>query len=308
MGLGCIFGVSGVSKLSEISRVLGDRILLFFEDICRSEGVVGLIIYGSLIRGDYVEGISDVNIAVIGSDVIDRKRLWNILLFDSRISPIFLRRDKLVSICMEGDLLCHSLFKESIIYCGSRNLRKIPEVYGPRVTPHTVEQAKSLALDTLGLAVEGYLQRDRVKLVRNAYHSLRYTITYYTAKSLSTVPLRDKDVVDLCIRIAPSNLCRFFSDVRAMRISKQELRLAEVETLLHLVTTSLKITLPPISSLMLALKNLGGAKPIALKIKIIDRKPYGLRAHYFLVANIPSKNRVVEAEVSWNGMNVLRED
>lgn len=295
-------------KLTSITRILGEKTLGLLEDVCRAQGVIGVVIYGSLARGDYVDGLSDINIAVIGSREVDARNLWNMLSLDPRISPLLLHIDKLKEICTRGDLLCHNLFKDSLTFCGGDRLKPLSIYHGPRVTSYTIAQAKELALSTLGLAIEGYIQKDKSKVLRNSYHSLRYTIIYYSTRTIQTVPLRDDDMVNTCIRIAPPNLCKFFNEIRGMRSTSQQLRLADLETLLHIVATSLKTTIPPISSIMLALRNLGDAKLLALKIKTVDKdKPYGNRAHYILISSIPSKNRIVEVEVSWNGIVSVEE-
>ncbi len=295
-------------KLINITRIIGDKTLRILESVCKVNGVIGVVIYGSISRGDYVNGLSDINIAIVASQEVDTRNLWSLLSGDPRISPLLLQLDKLKDICTKGDLLCHNIFKESLILCGDDRLKNLSIYYGPRVTSYTVAQAKNLALSTLSLAIEGYIQGDKNKALRNAYHSLRYTITYYSTRTIQKVPLKDSDMVNTCIRIAPSNLCKFFNEIRGMRNTLQQLRLAELETLLHILATSLKVTIPPISSIMLALRNLDNAKLIALRIKNIEEhKPYGNRAHYVLISSIPSKNRIVEVEVSWNGIVSVEE-
>ncbi len=291
------------TNTSIIARVIGDKTLRLLKSICGFNGVVGLVIYGSLARGEYVSGLSDINVAVIGLDSIDKKTIWRKLSVDPRISPLLLSEDKLKELCVKGDILCHNLFKESLILCGSNRLKEISIYYGPRTTSYTIAQAKELALNTLAMAIEGYVQGNKIKCLRNSYHSLRYTITYYSVRTIQRVPLRENDLVNTCIRIAPPNLCKFFNEIRGMRNTLQYLRLAELETLLHIVATSLKTTIPPISSIMMALRNLGNAKLIALRIKKLEEhRAYGSRAHYIVTASIPSKKKIVEAEVSWNGI------
>lgn len=295
-------------KLINITKIIGDKTLRILESVCKVNGVIGVIIYGSIPRGDYVNELSDINIAIVASQEVDTRNLWGLLSSDPRISPLLLQLDRLKDICIRGDLLCHNIFKESLILCGDDRLKNLSIYYGPRVTSYTIAQAKNLALSTLSLAIEGYIQGDKNKTLRNAYHSLRYTITYYSTRTIQRVPLKDSDMVNTCIRIAPSNLCKLFNEIRGMRNTLQQLRLAELETLLHILATSLKVTIPPISSIMLALRNLDNAKLIALRIKNIEEhKPYGSRAHYVLISSIPSKNRVVEVEVSWNGIVSIEE-
>ena len=295
-------------RLINIVKIIGNKTLRILESICKVNGVIGVVIYGSIPRGDYVNGLSDINIAIIASQEVDTRNLWSLLSSDPRISPLLLQLDKLKDMCIRGDLLCHNIFKESLILCGDDRFRNLSIYYSPRVTSYTIAQAKNLALNTLSLAIEGYIQGDKNKTLRNAYHSLRYTITYYSTRTIQRVPLKDSDMVNTCVRIAPSNLCKFFNEIRGMRNTLQQLRLAELETLLHILATSLKVTIPPISSIMLALRNLDNAKLIALRIKNIDEhKPYGSRAHYVLISSIPSKNRVVEVEVSWNGIVSIEE-
>jgi predicted nucleotidyltransferase len=157
-----------ISHALKITVELGD-----FDDVRE------VIIFGSAARpGDFVPGLSDVDVLVVTEEAPRRRSLrfhHEIGSYEVRVEATLYSIDEIERLADEGSTLTHMLRHSTQVYVRGDSVVARPK---PRITDHTLQVLRHSTLAALGLALQAYFYGEYRRSVHHTYHSIRHLIRY----------------------------------------------------------------------------------------------------------------------------------
>ena len=208
-------------------------------NLCREKKLRAVAVFGSYTRPkDYVEGVSDINVFVLGRD----KRVL-LELASEGFSPLMLDEASLKDLCEKGDPICFYVLKDSRVLCG-----ELPN-FEFRMNEGTCGKVREQALSFYSSSVESHFRTDEVNSLKYALKALKSSIMYAVCE-------RERELFvsydDLRRRCKALNLkgCEELSELNLMLRAKLHLTTWALDRIAEAISANVGVKVPKPSELM----------------------------------------------------------